>query len=224
MELGEKLRALRKRSGLSQEELADNLGISRQTASKWENGQAVPGLEGLVALSDFYGVPIDGIVRGCCCGPSLALSENEDVPGLADFLVEAKRSTYAAKGKECAPSRRGSHDYSYEDGSGLYYHDTYIGGEMFAGEEAVWLLSNPLWGMNYAGRVTGGGFSGDFLKDALLGVSREKPFRGPEIFHKGDYLYHCTAEGGIGWFAGREEIFLCGTRIYECRFHGGRLG
>lgn len=44
MELRDRLQQLRKRNGLSQEELADKIGIARQTISKWENGQAVPEL------------------------------------------------------------------------------------------------------------------------------------------------------------------------------------
>lgn len=42
MELKDKLQLLRKQNGYSQEQLADKLGIDRQTLSKWENGQAVP--------------------------------------------------------------------------------------------------------------------------------------------------------------------------------------
>ena len=49
MILGEKLSLLRKQNGYSQEELADKLHIARQTVSKWENGLAVPELDGLVS-------------------------------------------------------------------------------------------------------------------------------------------------------------------------------
>ena len=44
MELSEKLYSLRKKSGLSQEQLAEQLGVSRQAISKWESGQSVPEL------------------------------------------------------------------------------------------------------------------------------------------------------------------------------------
>ena len=83
------------------------------------------------------------------------------------FLIRAKQATYAGKGAETASSRPGSHDLVYRDGDWMYY-DTYLGGDKFAGEEALWISGVPRWSMNYAGRVTGENFSGDFLKEALL--------------------------------------------------------
>ena len=59
MDLKEKLQLLRKQNGYSQEQLADKIGIARQTISKCENGQAIPELNGLILLSDLYGVTID---------------------------------------------------------------------------------------------------------------------------------------------------------------------
>ena len=59
VDLKDKLQLLRKQNGYSQEQLADKIGIARQTISKWENGQAVPELNELILLSDLYGVTID---------------------------------------------------------------------------------------------------------------------------------------------------------------------
>lgn len=75
--------------------------------------------------------------------------------------------------------------------------------------------------MNYIGRVTGDHFSGDFLKEALLLVPEEKPFRGPERYVNGDYEYVCEIQGDAEWFQGQEIIKYKGTEIYECIFHGG---
>jgi hypothetical protein len=75
--------------------------------------------------------------------------------------------------------------------------------------------------MNYIGRVTGDGFSGDFLKEALLLVPEDKPFRGPEYYSDGNYMYHCMIDGDFKWFQGRETISYKGSEIYECFFHGG---
>ena len=63
MELGDKLRTLRREKGLSQEELAVMIGVSRQALSKWEAGQSRPELDKLLALSDTFGVTIDSLVR-----------------------------------------------------------------------------------------------------------------------------------------------------------------
>ena len=59
MKLCEKLYELRRAAGLSQEELAERLNVSRQAVSKWENGAAQPELSKLVELSRLYGVIVD---------------------------------------------------------------------------------------------------------------------------------------------------------------------
>lgn len=64
MKLEEKLTALRKEKGLSQLELAEALGVSRQAVSRWEVGASAPGMENLLALSRLYGVPLDELVGG----------------------------------------------------------------------------------------------------------------------------------------------------------------
>lgn len=64
MKFCEKLLALRKQSGLSQEELGLELGVSRQTVSKWEAGQSYPDFHRLVLLSDYFGLSLDELVRG----------------------------------------------------------------------------------------------------------------------------------------------------------------
>ena len=223
MTIPERLQQLRKRSGLSQEQLAERLSVARQTISKWENGQALPEIDTLIRLSDLYSVPIDQVVRGGDgCAATMRSEMPDDYGSLAAFLLRAKRSTYAAKGKEVQPSRPASHDFDYREGSWRYI-DSYLGGERFAGEEAVWKGDAPIWSMNYAGRVLDGEFSGDFLKEALMHGSADMPYRGPALYAKGAYTYHCRVDGDMDWFSGQEEILLGGRRIYECRFHGGKV-
>ena len=139
---------------------------------------------------------------------------------IIEFLIRAKKATYAGKGAETESSRPASHDLKYRNGDMLYY-DTYLGGNKFSGEEALWIINKPYWSMNYIGRVTGQNFSGDFLKEALLLVPFDKPFRGPEEYTNGDYIYKCTVAGSFEWFEGTETISYRGKIIYECRFHGG---
>ena len=67
---------------------------------------------------------------------------------LIEFLIKAKRKTYAGKGAETVSSREKSHDLVYRENNFMYY-DTYLGGEKFAGEEALWIADNPYWSMNY---------------------------------------------------------------------------
>ena len=141
---------------------------------------------------------------------------------LVDFLIKAKQATYAGKGAEPASSRVKSHDLIYREGDYMYY-DTYLGGDKFAGEEALWISEVPYWSMNYVGRVTGENFSGDFLKEALLRVPEDKPFRGPDEYTDGDYSYKCEICGEYDWFQGYETISYKGAVIYECYFHGGLI-
>lgn len=63
MEFSEKLIRLRRSAGLSQAELADLLGVTRQSVSKWESGTAMPELSKLVALSDRFQVSVDYLVK-----------------------------------------------------------------------------------------------------------------------------------------------------------------
>lgn len=226
MILGEKLSFLRKQNGYSQEELAEKLKLARQTVSKWENGLAVPELDGLIALSNLYHIPIDRIVKNDddCNIPLKEAADKSDRAELIDFLIKAKQKTYAGHGAETAPCRPSSHDLRYEEKTEtgvLLYIDTYLGGKNFSGEEALWRNGLPLWSMNYCGRVTDEPFSGDFLKAALYEVPADKPFRGQDIFRHGDYTYHCQTSGDFEWFQGYEDIFYLEKKIYELHFHGG---
>lgn len=62
MEFHEKIYYCRKKSGLSQEALAEKIGVSRQAVSKWETGEAVPELSKLPLLSKVFGVSADWLL------------------------------------------------------------------------------------------------------------------------------------------------------------------
>ena len=64
IEIANRLIELRKKSGLSQEELADRLGLSRQAVSKWERGLSFPDVSMLEPLSELLGVSIMEILAG----------------------------------------------------------------------------------------------------------------------------------------------------------------
>ena len=63
MALSDKLYMLRKKSGLSQEQLAEQLSVSRQAISKWESGQSVPESEKLIAISNYFDVSLDYLLK-----------------------------------------------------------------------------------------------------------------------------------------------------------------
>ena len=62
MEFNEKLQELRKRKGLTQEELAEVLYVSRTAVSKWESGRGYPNIESLKAISKFFSVTLDELL------------------------------------------------------------------------------------------------------------------------------------------------------------------
>ena len=64
MDFNNRLYQLRKQKGLSQEELANRLNVSRQTVSKWEVGDSTPDMEKLIAISDLFDVSLDKLVMG----------------------------------------------------------------------------------------------------------------------------------------------------------------
>lgn len=61
--IGDKIAELRKQNGMSQEELADRMGISRQSVSKWESGQSQPEIEKLLQLSELFHVSTDYLLK-----------------------------------------------------------------------------------------------------------------------------------------------------------------
>ena len=63
MILADKIMNLRKQQGMSQEELAHQLGISRQSVSKWESGASIPDLDKILKLSDLFGVSTDYLLK-----------------------------------------------------------------------------------------------------------------------------------------------------------------
>ena len=64
MEFNQKLQELRKQAGLSQEELADALYVSRTAVSKWESGRGYPNIESLKAIAAYFSVTIDELLSG----------------------------------------------------------------------------------------------------------------------------------------------------------------
>ena len=63
IEIANRLVGLRKKAGLSQEELADKLGLSRQAVSKWERAEASPDTDNLICLAKLYGVSLDDLLN-----------------------------------------------------------------------------------------------------------------------------------------------------------------
>ena len=64
MNIADRIQYLRKQKGLSQEELADKICVSRQAVSKWESEQSTPDLDKIIVMSDLFEVTTDYILKG----------------------------------------------------------------------------------------------------------------------------------------------------------------
>lgn len=64
MDFGEQIKAIRQSKGLTQEKMADRLGVSRQAVSNWENNRNLPDIEMLMTMSDAFGLTLDQLIRG----------------------------------------------------------------------------------------------------------------------------------------------------------------
>jgi transcriptional regulator with XRE-family HTH domain len=93
MKFEEKLQTLRKSKGMSQENLADVIGVSRQAVSKWELGVSLPDMDKLIALSALFNVSIDYLVKESITEPGGANSTSAN--DATDGLHNMRRGWYS---------------------------------------------------------------------------------------------------------------------------------
>mgnify|MGYP002098837519 FL=1 len=93
LNIGSKIQNRRKAMGLSQEELAQRTGVSRQAVTKWETGQSAPDLDRLVRLCDELGVSLDHLLR-----------DNVDSPACSD---DSAGMTETVHGAGCVQTETG---------------------------------------------------------------------------------------------------------------------
>lgn len=149
---------------------------------------------------------------------------------IKDFLIEAKKSTYAnASAVKLSSSRVGSNDYEYSNDE-FTYHDTYFGGTNFMGEEVVYDKNNvPIWGMNYYGVTLDKSLSEEAMDNALrpalmmVGSSDVIPVRGPRVFINGEFKYLFDVVGDLDYFNGEESIYKNDTKVYVLKCSGGKI-
>ena len=145
-------------------------------------------------------------------------------------LVEAKRHTYAGMDDDAtaAPLLRGSKQLEHR-AAPYAYRDIYFGMGFFVGQETV--SRGVVWSMSYSGGVRAEITDRDiflaiykFLRQALLDVSVEYPFRGPHLFEQAGMIYRNEVEGALDRFHGVETIARQdGVPLYAVRYSGGLL-
>ena len=110
IEIANKLVKLRKQAGLSQEELADKLGLSRQAVSKWERAEASPDTDNLICLAKLYNVSLDEL-----------LSTEDDVDTIVKEQVKKDEST--SSNKKNIDISDGHIHIEGEDGDSVHIND-----------------------------------------------------------------------------------------------------
>ena len=220
----ERLKKIRDEFGVSQEQLAEKLNISRQAVAKWEAGTAMPDISNLIEISNIFQVSIDYLLKDTNCSTTAIEAKCENFE-IISFLAEAKKNTYAnfSAGK-VTPSRLASTDLAYES-EDFKYLDTFVGGANFSGTEVVYYKNSPVWSMNYIGRTfsENGRLIIDFLTKALANVNLTMPYRGPKFFSEGKLVYVNSVIGEFNWVQGVEKIYYEGEHAYELVYHGGLI-
>jgi hypothetical protein len=156
----------------------------------------------------------------------------ENLDELASFLIQAKRRTYAGLDDDATvfqPLLGGSKQLEHRNDP-YAYRDIYFGMAFFVGQETVSKSERVIWSMSYSGGVrpeivdrTQVLSTYEFLRQALLAVNRNLPYRGPASFSIGDKMYRNRAEGALDRFHGTEEISERGSTLYELHYSGGLL-
>lgn len=157
----------------------------------------------------------------------MARGNSMNMEELNAFIVRAKAATYVGDGEHISPCRPGSHDLRFEEGKWAY-HDSYFGGSDFIGEEVVYFEGNPVWAMNYYGRLLRADLisaaqAGQMIKASLSRMYREDRFLGGYEYTERDFTYVDTNNGAVDRFHGRELIRRRQVTAYELEYHGGLI-
>lgn len=125
IEVANRLLELRKKSGMSQEELADKLGISRQSVSKWERAESSPDTDNFIALAKIYNVSLDELLLGKESAVEDESSNNgsqEDIPDMGkEFIhVNDNNSTVRIGTKGIYVNERNENNEVRIDKNGIY--------------------------------------------------------------------------------------------------------
>jgi len=143
------------------------------------------------------------------------------------FIVRAKANSYVGSAPKSLSYRPASHDIQFHEGS-FSYIDSYFGGTDFIGQEVVYFQQQPVWAMNYYGRILipnliDGAQAGQIIKTSLSKLYQEGRFLGGFELMVGDSVYTDTNQGTVASFSGKEWITRQGQQVYELLYHGGMI-
>jgi hypothetical protein len=150
-----------------------------------------------------------------------------DLDKLHLFIVKAKANTYAGSGVPSLSSRPHSHDLQFHEAD-FSYMDSYFGGTDFLGQEVVYYKNEPIWAMNYYGRILepeliNSTEAGKIIKESLTELYKQKRFLGGFEHTTALGIYTDTNEGAVTSFTGKEWITRATTKAYELLYQGGLI-
>ena len=143
------------------------------------------------------------------------------------FIIKAKSATYVGDGQTTDPCRPGSHDLKFQE-EPFSYLDSYFGGSDFIGQEVVYFKAQPVWAMNYYGRILEPEHiraeeAGNMIKASLSKMYAEDRFLGGFEHETEGLHYTDTSQGKVDSFSGKEWIVRAGLRVYKLDYHGGLI-
>lgn len=94
MTIADRIQTLRKSKGMSQEELADAAGVSRQAVSKWESEQSTPDLDKVVILSEIFDVTTDYLLKGI---EPVETNDHKTMADVVDQKILTEKNSRRAK-------------------------------------------------------------------------------------------------------------------------------
>ena len=94
MTIADRIQTLRKSKGMSQEELADAAGVSRQAVSKWESEQSTPDLDKVVILSEIFDVTTDYLLKGI---EPVETNDHKTMADIVDQKILTEKNSKRAK-------------------------------------------------------------------------------------------------------------------------------
>ena len=134
MSLGERIKEQRKISGLSQEKVAEIIGVSRQAVTKWENGQSAPSTENLFKLAELFGTTVD----------MLAASDKEKINSPAEQIYSLYKMEQEKKLEELRAKIKKNIFFALVVAAG--YAIVYLAGRIFGTTEQQTSIIGWLFG------------------------------------------------------------------------------
>jgi len=149
-----------------------------------------------------------------------------DKERLREFLVASNKAGYAGgNSKRWIKEPDGSTTIPFEQGE-WKSHDNFFGGEPYGGRTIVFHNGKPEWMMVYYGWVVEHADADqvyEVLRNSLKQMPEDYPYRGPERYEEGQFVYSNQWTGELERFSGEERIIQGEKLLYQANYIGGEV-